>query len=162
MGTALLGAGGGLYGAIRSGNAEKEKAQFMYGQALQNTEYAEQMADDAYDRGEDIANRMRTQGRQTIGAQRAGIAAQGIAIDSGTAAALQAEAEKFSSEDAFQARVNAAREAFGYRQQAANNLATARYGITGANRAANDALITGGLRAAESLGGSYYRTQKGT
>lgn len=159
--TAALGAGGGVFGAIKGGNAQKEQAQFMYNQALQNAEYAEEMADDAYDRGEDIANRMRAQGRQTIGAQRAGIAAQGIAIDSGTSAELQAEAEKFSAEDAFQARVNAAREAFGYRQQAANAVSSARYGIKGARQAAMDSLITGGLQASSSLGESYYKAKKG-
>jgi hypothetical protein len=161
LATSIAGAGGGLYGAIKSGNAAKDQAEFMYAQALQNTAYAEQQADDAYDRGNDIANRIASQGRQIVGAQRAGTAAQGIDISSGTAAELQAEAAKFSSEDAFRARVNAANEAFGYRTQAANNLSTARYGKQAAENIARDSLITGGLGAAQSLGNSYYMSKGG-
>lgn len=91
-----------------------------------NATIADKNATDAERRGQIAANRQRSQTRQTVGAQRAALAAQGLSLDSGTAVDLQADTSYFGELDALTIRNNAAREAWGYTSQATDLRAQGR------------------------------------
>lgn len=75
------------------------------------------LAKDAEARGVETERRLRLRTRQVIGAQRAGLAAQGIDINSGTALDVQADAAYVGELDALTARNNAELEAYGFKVQ---------------------------------------------
>ena len=84
----------------------------------QNAQFAEDQAADAIARGKEAELRQRTATRQFRGSQRAGLGAQGIALDSGSALDVQEETVALGELDALTIRNNARREAYGYRVQA--------------------------------------------
>lgn len=84
----------------------------------QNAAMSNQAADDALVRGNIDADQVRQQTRQVIGTQRAGFAANGIDVNTGSAGVLQDDAAQFGELDALTVLNNAAREAYGYRVQA--------------------------------------------
>src|SRR5699024_11069327 len=104
---------GSAYGQHQAGAANRTINRY-------NARIAELQAEDAQERGRDAEGRVRVQTRQTIGAQRAALAAQGIDIGDGTAAAIQEDTAYFGELDALTVRNNAALEAFGYRVQGAD------------------------------------------
>lgn len=118
-------------GAERQGNYEKQ----IYDQ---NAKYAEQQAADAIQVGQEAEYRHRAGVRGLVGSQRAASAAQGIDIDSGSALDIQLESVGIGELDALTIRNNAAREAWGYKVEAAdlrNRGALAQY--AGRNAAAS-------------------------
>lgn len=119
-------------GQYQAGKANQKIANY-------NAEVAELQAEQALKRGREDESRLRMQTRQTIGAQRAALAAMGIDLDDGTAAQIQDDTTYFGELDALTIRNNAALEAWGYRTQATN------YRLQGeldATRGRNDALGT--------------------
>lgn len=119
-----------------------------------NAANADAMAKDAVARGAEAAGRFRTGVKGLIGAQRANLAAQGLDITSGSAAAVQEDASYLGELDAQQILMNARREALGYETQAANLRQQAeltRMGGRNQQRAANTAavgtLLTTGVQA---------------
>lgn len=86
-----------------------------------NAQLAEEQAADAIARGHEAEGRHRRGARQMAGAQRARLAAQGIAVDSGSALDIQAETHALSELDALTIRNNAKREAWGFRVDAWNS-----------------------------------------
>lgn len=99
------------YGQYQAGKANQKIANY-------NAEVAELQAEQALKRGREDESRLRMQTRQTIGAQRAALAAMGIDLDDGTAAQIQDDTTYFGELDALTIRNNAALEAWGYRTQA--------------------------------------------
>ena len=108
-------AGGGLqaFGQLRSG-------QYQRAGAYQQAGILEAQANDAVRRGTVRAGRVRMGTRMLIGEQRANLGGQGIALDSGSAVELQADAAKWGEIDALTEIENAAREAWANRTQAQN------------------------------------------
>jgi hypothetical protein len=124
---ALAGVGTGLQVAsqLRAGRAERQAAEAQRRAAESaaalldyNAAVAELQAQDALERGAEAEARFRERIRLTIGAQRAGVAAQQIDVGYGSAVDVQADAALLGELDALQIRQNAAREAWGYRVQA--------------------------------------------
>lgn len=91
--------------------------------ADQNAVLDEQQGRDATARGEETAGRIGLGARQLVGSQRAAQAAQGLDVNTGTPATLQDETQALSEFDKLTARNNAAREAWGYSVNAANERA---------------------------------------
>lgn len=84
-----------------------------------NAGLAEMQAADVIARGREAELKVRGGSRQLVGAQRAALAAQGIAIDSGSAADVIENDAMMGELDALTVRNNARREAWGYNVQAA-------------------------------------------
>ena len=98
-------------GQIKAGNAAKKAGDA-------NAAILEARAIDATSRGVDEEQRYRSSVRGLIGSQRAGFAAQGIDVGSGSAADVQADSAYLGELDALTIRNNAAREAWGFRVEA--------------------------------------------
>lgn len=113
----------GVYNAAqqrRAGDQAQRAANFEAGIFDLNAREADLQAEDAIRRGAESEKQFRYGTKQLIGAQRASLGAQGIALDEGSASDVQAEAAYLGELDALTIRNNARREALGYRQQADN------------------------------------------
>ena len=114
------------------GSKKQEKAAKAAGKAEQkiaesqglvldyNANVADLQAQDAIERGAEAESRFRAQIRGTIGAQRAGMAANNIDVSFGSAVDVQGDAAFLGELDALTIRTNAAREAWGFKVQATN------------------------------------------
>lgn len=98
-------------------------------------------ARDAEYRGRVTEHDFRRRVAQFAGTQRANLAANGVDPNSGTALLIQRDTREAAELEATRIRTNAAREAFGYRRQAA----FARYERRLAKSAAKQALVDGTL-----------------
>lgn len=97
--------------SILGGNAAKKAADY-------NAQVSEQLAQDALDKGR-ADEQMYRQGVKTLmGAQRADFAGQGVEVDTGSPVDVRADTAYLGEQDAQQIRLNAQREAWGYRAQA--------------------------------------------
>lgn len=132
------------YGAIKNAQAQREQADFQAGQDQFNATVAGLQAEDAIARGEQEAKNAAYQAGQIKGAQKAGFAGSGVAVDSGSAADIIAETDKMSMMDILTIKNNAAREAFGYRAQGIGLQAQAEITRKAGRSAANSTLLTGG------------------
>lgn len=185
--TTVIGTGVSAVGAYSQGQAQAEAAQMQAVAAAQQAQYQAAIADinrQTAERNaglaeinaqytevagarlqEDRARRIRS----LIGAQRAGLAANGLVIDEGTGVDLQEDVADLGGLAIAEIRSNAGRQASGYRIQGANAMdealaATLRgeaYRVAGSNALlagnfAADAYSTAGTIAAGSslLGGA--------
>lgn len=105
---------GGMMGAQ---NARQEGA-FNAGMLNRNAALKEQAAQESIFAGNTSADWQRVRTGQAIGTQRAVQAANGIDVNSGSAAQLQDDTAMIGELDALTIQNNAAREAFGYQRQA--------------------------------------------
>jgi hypothetical protein len=130
---------GGMMGAQNA----RQQGAFQAAMAEQNAGYKEAAAQDAEKRGAADADRYRRQVGQLIGSQRAGFAANGIDVNSGTAADIQDDTAAFGEFDALTIANNAAREAWGYRVGAQNDLMNGRMAQGNAKSAATGSILGG-------------------
>jgi len=86
-----------------------------------NARIADYQAKDALERGNAEAARIRQRRNQVVGQQRATFAAQNVDIGTGSAADVQADTVLLSEMDVDTVKANAAREAWGYRTEAATS-----------------------------------------
>lgn len=147
LGTAVS-AGSSIIGSRAQANAQRAQGEFEKAQYDMNARLAQFQAEDALGRGEQEVGKARQATAQTIGAQRAATAAQGIDVGSGSALDIQADTAGMGALDVMTIRNNARREAFGYKVQAADYKMRGRLAKRGAQVAANATLLTGGLNAA--------------
>jgi hypothetical protein len=125
----------------------------------QNARLAVIHSDESLSRGDKEAGAIRRRSKQVRGAQRAALAAQGIDIDSGSAADIQDETQQMTDMDVMTVKNNAWREAFGYRIQATNDSLSANMSQSAASNAARNTLLTGGMQALD-LGARAYGIYK--
>jgi len=140
-----------LYGGLLE--AESYRAQGAYQQMVANfnSDLSLMQAEDAVQRGESTASRIKTQANQLQGTQRAAYAAQGVEVDSGSAAEIQADTKRMATLDAITARNNAAREAWGFKVQAFNYRTQGEMAKRGADSKAVSTIITSGANYIDSL-----------
>ncbi|HEX6215291.1 MAG TPA: hypothetical protein VFZ38_10755 [Vicinamibacterales bacterium] len=133
--------------AVAGGFAAKSQLDAGKAQAKianQNAEMAEVQSADRARVGLIEEERVRQQVRRAVGAQRAGLAANGVEIGSGTALSLQTDTAGLGEVDAYLARNNALREAWGLRVDASNSRNQARVAKVGSrNQAIGTVLSTG-------------------
>lgn len=134
---------GGVMGAQ---NAKQEGA-FNAGMFKQNAALKDQAANDTIASGNTSADWQRVRTGQAIGTQRAVQAANGIDVNSGSAAQLQDDTAMIGELDALTIQNNAAREAYGYRIQAQQDRANAAQTVTNAGNKATGSIL-GGLGSA--------------
>jgi hypothetical protein len=108
----------GFQGAQRQASAASAQGQYQKTIANENSRLATVNAQDATQRGQLEEQRARLGTRQQIGSTRAGLAAQGVDIGSGSAADVQASEAGLGELDALTIRNNAAREAYGFNVEA--------------------------------------------
>jgi len=133
LGSALgvaIGAGGlamQTIGAKQRVDAENQSAEFSarmneYNASIsqKNVQLAQARAQDAEARGRVAEKQHRQRVSQLKGTQRAGFAASGVLVDSGSTQDVLEDTAVFGELDALTIRHNAATEAFGERMQAAN------------------------------------------
>ena len=119
-----------LIGQVGSGVmsfvSAQNQASAMEQVARNNQKMAEYQAQDAQRRGEEEAQAAQRRARGLLGTQRSMMAARGLDLTSGTPAELQMQTEMFGEQDVATSRLNAAREAWAVRADAANQSANAR------------------------------------
>lgn len=150
----------GAYGAAKS---ERSALNFQAQMSDLNAQLAERRAQIAMDQGAFEAAQIESAGADRNSSIRASFGARGVALDEGTALATMAGSDVIAASDATQARINAVREAWGYRTDATNqrNEAAAKRasakGINPWGRAATT-LITSATSMAQS---AYSMRQQG-
>lgn len=132
-----------LVGGMMGAQNAKQQGAFQAAMAEQNAGYKEAAAQDAEKRGAVDADRYRRQVGQLIGSQRTGFAANGVDVNSGTAAEIQDDTAAFGEFDALTIANNAAREAWGYRVGAQNDLMNGRMAQSNARSAATGSILGG-------------------
>lgn len=120
-----------LFAATAIGTALQARGQAKAAKAARkegeyNAQVSEEQAADALARGEEAAGHVASQGKLLTGAQRASLAAQGVDIDSGSAADVISSDQRLTSLDIAQIRLNAQREAHGLSVQAEGYRAAGR------------------------------------
>lgn len=117
-----------------------------------NANVADQQAADALARGDQAVGQSRAQSRVLTGSQRASQAAEGVDINSGSAAGVQANDAALGELDRMTLAQNAQRESWGYKVEAANDRAQgnlARMGgrntAAGLRNAATGTLLNGAM-----------------
>lgn len=146
-GASLLGGALTLAGANAEAEAIRHQAAFEQQQLAFNKKIAEINAKDAIDRGDQNIKDFKKQASKVQGSQQAALAAQGIDVDSGTAAGVKYETEKQIETDVARIKNNAWREAWGYKIEATNlQTQSAITGLSAKNRA-NNTILAGGIQA---------------
>lgn len=159
----LTSAGAEGYGAYQQGMFQEASGKWSREQADFNARMMNLQAVDAERRGEITARQVESKGRQTIGAQRAALAAQGVDVGTGSAADVQAETAFITSTDASTVRANSWREAWGLRTQASDTEFQGKMKEQEGKNQAGATFLTGGLRASAGVLGaydSYKKTQR--
>ena len=120
-------------GALVQANAQASAANYAAEINMRNAEFAERRARDALLRGQEEENRVRAEGAQVAGRQRAGLAAAGLDLGFGSPLDILVDTATGIELDAARARRNAAleaedfdRQAWSYRAQAGLDRAEAR------------------------------------
>ena len=144
-----------ISGLIDSENM-KEMGAYQKDMAEKNAKFAQEQAAFAIKRGESEALNYGKKVNMTAGAQKAGFAASGVDVGSGSAKAIQQETYTVGREDINTIKNNAFLEAMGYKQQADNYREEGRMAQRGAAIESSATLIRSGLSAA-----STYYTNKG-
>lgn len=142
-------AGGAAYSATGSRQAGKAQQQV--------NEYNAQVADmqslDAIARGQQEESIHRQDVKRLIGSQRAAWGASGADVNSGNAVDVQADSAKFGELDALTIRMNAAREAWGYKVAAQDSRTRGQMARHQGNQKATETII--------SAAGSYASNRYG-
>lgn len=136
--------------AVYSADVQKKQAEANAQGMEQQARIAEMGKADVLAQGDRETERMLWRTRQALGTQRAAIAGQGIDPTLGTPSELLGETSLFGEIEQQDARLQAARQAWGYDVDAANN----RYGADlqrWSGKANANATILGGLANAGSM-----------
>lgn len=135
----LVGAGVSAAGSVKQGKLDEQTAQH-------NEQLANYQADDALRRGSVEEMQYRRQLAQLIGKQRNEIGTRNVEAR-GSALSLLEDSAQLGEEDALTIRNDAARQAWGYRNQASEASRTGQQSKLNANTRAGSTLLTGASQA---------------
>lgn len=121
----LAGSGLQAVNAFGQSRATKQSLDAQAQVARNNAQIATWQAEDAIQRGQRSASKQMMKTRQTKGAQRAAMAANGVDLGVGSALQILTDTDYFGEIDANTIKDNAAREAWAIRAQAAGYRADA-------------------------------------
>ncbi|OPA84276.1 hypothetical protein BFW86_24340 [Pseudomonas fluorescens] len=133
----------GLAGRMMQAQGQKENGAFQSAMLTQNAKYKQQTADETINAGNTSADWQRVRAGQAVGTQRSVQAANGIDVNSGSAAQLQDDTAMLGELDALTIQNNAARQAFGYREQAKQDFLNANQSVKNGNTAAMGSILGG-------------------
>ncbi len=159
----MLGSSAAMGGLSSIGTAFSQSQAMQAQGAYQNTVaqanagVAGIQSTNAIQQGDIAATQSDLKTRGIIGSQRASLAAQGVDINSGSAAAVQASTGAVGALDSLTIRNNAWRQAWGYQVQAENDTASGQFAQMAANNNSTNTLLTGGMNAVSSgIKSAYY------
>lgn len=161
-GAGLLGAGVSAIGSISQAHATAASDQYQAQVADNNSIIASQNATATQAAGDIAAQNSGLKTRAALGAQTAAIGANGVDVNTGSAAAVRQGTAQTGYLDALTIRSNAARQAYGYETQAVSDVAQAdldRKGASNASTAGDIGAATSLLSGASSVGRSYATYQ---
>ena len=150
---AMFAASAGLNVASSIGNAYAQSqaisAQTTYQRNLSNINknFSELYAEDALRRGREEEAGIRKKVRQTVGAQRAALAAQGIDVGAGSAIDIISDTREQGALDIVTVKNNAFREAWGYKVSALQASMEGKFAEISGNFSKKMTLLTGGTDA---------------
>lgn len=165
--TTLMAASSASQGISSIGNAYSQsqaiRAQSRHQRDMleTNQRIAEMQADDAIKRGDKEAAKIGQQVKQTVGSQRAALAAQGIDVDVGSAADIQESTRALGVQDMQTVRMNAWKEAWGLKVEALSLQGQASMVKAAGDFEAKNTLLTGGMRALNFGVQSYAYANQG-
>jgi hypothetical protein len=136
----IVAAAGTTYGVV----ASNQQANYQADIENQNKKTALLAAADAIHRGDIAETAARTRTRLLISKQRAGFAAAGVELGSGSPASTTADTAMFGEMDALTIRNDAAREAWGYVAQSEDFKRRAALVKSAARNNQGATLLTGG------------------
>lgn len=110
----------GAYSSYQQSQAQKASYEYQSAVARNNAITAEYQAQDALKRGEIAEEQQRRRTAMLKGSQTARLAANGIDISEGSALQILSDTDWMGEQDALTVRDNAAREAWGFREQGRN------------------------------------------
>lgn len=158
---AVIGAAASIYGAAKQNEALNASADYAESMAKINKRFADRQAEDTLERGSENARQVEKNADKMRGSQRAGLAAQGLALDSGSAQDIQTETAVMGAADAARVRNNAALEAWGIRTGAAQAVQSSRMQAEGMRNEGRSTLITSGIRGLSDVAGTAYKAYGG-
>lgn len=148
----------GAYGQYQQGQSAKAYSEYQskmseYNAAVarNNAIYARMQAEDSERRGGMAEDLHRSRVRQAMGSARARLAANGMDVNTEVGLDLQADSAAAGEYDAQIIRLNAMREAFGYRQSAANM----ESGAAGLDSQAGAFRTQGAMQARSGMAGAF-------
>jgi hypothetical protein len=159
-----VGAATTAYGQVQAGKAAEGQANYQAAVGRNNAIIAERQARDSEERGaaDELAQRRQT--AAILGKQRAGMAANGVDLSSGSPLDILGDTAAFGELDALTVRSNAAREAYGYRNQGAQFTSDAAATTIAGKNSRKASYIGAGstlLTSASQMGGDYAKFRKG-
>jgi len=139
-----------FYGAQQQADAISFQNDLNQIRVESNARIKEMQADETIKKGDRDLVEFQKSGSRLKGAQRAALAAQGIDIDSGSAAELLSETDEILLQDSVTIRNNAMFEAYGLRSSADQDRLQGYLGELQSSRQASTTLISGGLGAIQA------------
>lgn len=152
--------GGGIGSSIAQSRAIKAESQYASAQYDMNARIASFQAKEAIRFGEKAAQQELKSTKQTIGKQRAMLAASGVEVSSGSALDIQASTAEQGALNALTIRNNAWREAWGYKMDAVSSRGQSRFAEISGKYKSRSTLITGGLNAVSDIASGYMMANK--
>lgn len=140
---ALIPAAIAIVGGVMGAQNAKQEGSFNADMLTGNAAFKKQAADETIAAGNTSADWQRVRTAQAIGSQRTAFAGNGIDVNSGSAAQVQDDTARLGELDALTIANNAAREAYGYRVQAKQDLQNAAQVKINANNKATGSILGG-------------------
>lgn len=159
----MAGAAASAVGSANSASAQQAGLNYQADVAANNAQIAEWQAQDAIRQGQDQEQSSRMQYAATKSSQRAALAANGVALDEGSAVDVLTSTDYLNEMDASTIQANAARSAWGYRTQGtsySDNAASLRAGAGAISPGSAAGLSL--LGSATQAAGSWYQNSKAT
>ncbi len=119
---ALIPAAIAVVGGVMQAQNSKQQGDYSSDMLQKNAAFKNKAADETEIAGNTSADWQRVKTKQAIGTQRTALAANGVDVNSGSASQLQDDTAMLGELDALTIQNNAAREAYGYRVQATQDL----------------------------------------
>lgn len=155
--SSLVRAGSDISGSISKSKALSIQGNYTAQMDALNAQFADAQAADALARGDRAASGAIKQGKQAVGKIRTSQAAQGVEVNSGSAAQVAGDANLQAVQNSVIIKNNAWREAWGYQSQALNYNAQGAYASNAAEFNSGQTLLTGGMNAASELAAGAYK-----
>jgi hypothetical protein len=142
-----------------AGETAKAEGDFQNHMAKLNAGLLDQQASFAVNRGAEAANDLHRKAKKTSAYQRAALAAQGVDVNSAGGADILAESQAVTEMDQETLKMNAYREAWGYKSEANNALSRGRIAAIAGQGERTRSLISGVSSAAQTGLSAYKRNE---
>lgn len=162
VGISLIGLASSVYSSWQSAKFQKQQLANEAELADINAKIAEQGAETATIAGQKQESAIRSRTAQVKSSQRAGLAASGVDLGTGSAANVLTTTDVMGEMDANTAAINTLMSAWGYRTQASNFRSSAA--MSRANSSAispGSAAVSTFLTSAPSVALGWYKASKG-